>query len=1222
MSETFQRDGRWYQRQTGADGQPFDQPIPDPAAPALPSVVEVNPRRRAPGQGSGGGTGSGTGEADGDREDLVTPYLANRQARGRETDLQMLDGLAASAAEPAQGAGQPAAPAAPATGATDRAPILGGALDAAGAGLRTAADMATQAFVSAPLGAVRNLFIAADDIANWVTGQQPPAEGEAGFAGNPGRAVADLLPQGPDPTSTAGRVTRDIAQFLFGFVGGARAVRGVRGAVTGGARAAAPRTAADAAAEGMTAGAISDFFAQDSNRARLADIWREAGLPDNVLTDFLASEDDDTEAEARLKSTIEGSLMGAAAEGLFLAARGFRAWRRTRNSSAVANEEAAQQAAREAAQQQDEEMVRAAERLLSGRDLGVPDHVAARGVAEAAGEGSPRIVENTPAIRGATDPGPVFINFARISTGGDVQRALQETADAFRGEINAAGRGVQSNAETRELAARLGLTPAQLLDRRTGEAWNAETIHAARELLNSSTERLLELARVAAGPNAGPAEGYAFRRMLATHAAIQAEVLGARREAGRALQAWGMAAGSSREQVAMINDLLEQTGGVSTAQAMAQRLLASADDPAAMATIARAGWGVRSVDAVREAWVNALLSSPATHMANMTSNTLSMATAVIERSAAARMGTTVEQGEAAEMVRAMIGATMDAFRLAGRAYREGSGEMGRLMTSKVDRPNSRAISSEAAGLDPGSTLGRAVDFMGNSIVNAPSRAIQAEDAFFQTFFYRAELRAQALRMARQAEDAIGGLERGSPQYDAAVTARMQELLDSPPEQLRLAAADSALYYTLNRATWGTAAGGGADAPGQLSRGLQQLRDRVQLFGFIMPFLRTPMNAFSFGAERSPLAPLVGQWRADLAAGGARADLALARMSVGTAAMLVAFDFADRGLITGNGPDDPGERENWANLGITPYSIRVGDAWVQYNRLDPIGFIFSLSANMAEMVRRRETELTEVDQPGEIISAALSAVALPMLNRSSMQGLGGVFDAVSRSEMSAANFANQFAGSFVPGVVAGAERAMDPAGSQVMTPYDAVLARIPGLSASLPPRRNRWGEVVVPEDPAVVLANAFGPARISPERTSPIDAEMERLNLNVQRMPLRQDFGAALGGGSAPVQLNSFPEVYDRLAVLAGNEWRDPGTNLGLRDRLDAMVQGRGQDGGVYRMLSDGRQGGKAQMILAIVEQHRLGARMALLMDPAFAEFRAFVEARRQETMEMRAPLAR
>jgi hypothetical protein len=59
-------------------------------------------------------------------------------------------------------------------------------------------------------------------------------------------------------------------------------------------------------------------------------------------------------------------------------------------------------------------------------------------------------------------------------------------------------------------------------------------------------------------------------------------------------------------------------------------------------------------------------------------------------------------------------------------------------------------------------------------------------------------------------------------------------------------------------------------------------------------VRTPANILSYAIERTPLAPLVKMWREDVRAGGARADLALARMSTGTMILLTTADLAERG----------------------------------------------------------------------------------------------------------------------------------------------------------------------------------------------------------------------------------------------------------------------------------------------------------------------------------------
>lgn len=147
-----------------------------------------------------------------------------------------------------------------------------------------------------------------------------------------------------------------------------------------------------------------------------------------------------------------------------------------------------------------------------------------------------RFSDGQPGARSIAQDG-VYINFARIETGDDVKEALQEMADAFKGDIDEARRGVRSNEATQEAADALGMTVEDVLARRQGQGFNAEEALAARRLLTASGEKLLEAARKAAAPGAGPADQFVFRKMMATHYAIQAEVIGARTETARALQA-------------------------------------------------------------------------------------------------------------------------------------------------------------------------------------------------------------------------------------------------------------------------------------------------------------------------------------------------------------------------------------------------------------------------------------------------------------------------------------------------------------------------------------------------------------------------------------------------------------------------------------------------------------------------------------------------------------
>ena len=113
---------------------------------------------------------------------------------------------------------------------------------------------------------------------------------------------------------------------------------------------------------------------------------------------------------------------------------------------------------------------------------------------------------------------------------------------------------------------------------------------------------------------------------------------------------------------------------------------------------------------------------------------------------------------------------------------------------------------------------------------------------------------------------------------------------------------------------------------------------------IVPFIRTPTNILKFAMERTPLAPIMKSVRADILAGGARRDTALARISMGSMAMAVTASYAAQGVITGGGPSDPALKSHLYNQGWQPYSVKIGDKYYAYGRLEPLGMMMGLAAD--------------------------------------------------------------------------------------------------------------------------------------------------------------------------------------------------------------------------------------------------------------------------------------
>jgi hypothetical protein len=1169
-------------------------------------------------------------------DDLGGSYVAYRQRSAvdaAEARLRALTGEQPAQADPA--AAQPAAPASPdaapaAQPAADPARRDTGALrllKGAGAVARNVGEIPGQA-AAGVLDAVREAFKASDDVADWLNQQVPLSGVQPGDPSTPGRTIARNIPEIAQPDTPAGKFTREVSQFLFGFWRGGQALKAA--GVAQGAGAAAT------AARGLTAGAIADGMFQEVDEGNLANLWQSAGLPPNALTDFLAARPGDDAAENRLRNALSGAGLGATLETAIAVAKLGRAAvlrRRAADPAAAAPEprtavEAAgltavperdilllgdpnrplvevQRAANLEAGRTTQKMMRA----IDATEAGVPDQVAAKGIA---GEAA-----------AAADPigGEVFINWGRIATADDVKAVMRDMAGAFKGAVDQARRGVQSNEATAELAAKLGLTPEDLLKRRRGEPWNAETALAARQLYAASGQQLLAAARRASAADASPLDQVAFRKMMATHYAIQAEVLAARTETARALQSWAIPAGAGREQLKSIEQLLESAGGASTSSAMARRLMLiaenAADPEAAIAQFTRRGWGGATLEAVQEVFINSLLSSPGTHLANITGNQLNAFLQILERGTAGAISRTVGSGEIAPgeaiaMSYGMVTGLRDAFRLVAKSWRGEGDELAQAI-GKIDAPRDPAVSARAFGIDEGSGLGKAIDVLGHSVVRAPGRALGAEDAFFKSINHRMALHAASMREAQQ-QLALAG---------EAVTAeslgrKMGEIMRDPPESVRLEAADAALYATFNREA------------GPLAQRLLALRNSdspaVNLsVALLLPFIRTPANILSYSFERTPLAPLVGQWRADIAAGGVRRDLALARVATGTTVMGMMFDLADRGLVTGKGPDDAGERANYTRLGVQPYSVKVGDQWVSLNRLDPFGFFLGFAGDLADMMRRSDIEPEEVDEIQELMAAGAVTVSRAVLDRTWMRGFSEFMSAMDEDRPNPERWIASLASGFVPAGSGALARAIDPTARTSLGVEEALMAKIPGLSQKLLPRRDVWGQPVrtglteiAGSETAANIYNAVTPTRTQTLKDSPIDRELVRLNLGVSPIGTRVEFDGAA------VNLREFPQALDDYRRLAGNELKHPVFKLGLKDLLDAIVEGdasRGRNLGpvirAYERGTDGKEGGKSEIIRGLVQDMRELARMEVLKDPKHGELLDLVRARQGERVEKR-----
>jgi hypothetical protein len=145
---------------------------------------------------------------------------------------------------------------------------------------------------------------------------------------------------------------------------------------------------------------------------------------------------------------------------------------------------------------------------------------------------------------------------------------------------------------------------------------------------------------------------------------------------------------------------------------------------------------------------------------------------------------------------------------------------------------------------------------------------------------------------------------------------------------------------------------------------------------------------------------------------------------------------------------------WKLAGNQAHSIRIGNVWYGVNKLGPIGMLMGMAADMYEVAHKAGE--------GEYAKAAAyfhHALVQNILDQSWMKGPADIIQAVEDPDRYGQRWVQNYVSSFVPNALAQAARRQDPYSREAKTVIDAIKSKIPGLSETLPPRRDIWGEPI-------------------------------------------------------------------------------------------------------------------------------------------------------------------
>lgn len=675
---------------------------------------------------------------------------------------------------------------------------------------------------------------------------------------------------------------------------------------------------------------------------------------------------------------------------------------------------------------------------------------------------------------------------------------------------------------------------------------NAVETYKALEVLESSANELDSLFKLVNTGQATDVDKLKLRQQIAFHGLIQKGVKGMQTETARALAVFRI----PREgNAAVVRQVLDEYGGDAALQDMAKSYLALESRAAQNAMIEKS-----MMSGVKDVWfttyINGLLSSPVSHAKNVVSNSMFGLYQIPERLMGAFYSNVLPPGvrswnalvpgsdsdkiaydEALTMVQSLRNGITEGLQLASTAWKNNAPND---LTSKIEMQrgmDTPPISSAAMGIEPDKWLGKAIDYYGTA-VTLPGRALMTEDEFFKGVLYRMELNTQITRRGKTVYRE--GIDAGMSESEAMAKAQLEVegLFSAPPKDL-----DEAAVQFAQRGTFT------ADLPPAL-KNLQQVFNHPAL-KVVVPFFKTPANIGLSVVERTPFAPLSSRWREEMAQGGVYRDMALAKVTLGSALLATFGAMSAEGLLTGRGPDRKADREALMRDGWQPYSLKVGDSYYSFSGMEPVSALLAIAADYAEYARH-EPDASKVEQ---VFLGATYGLYEYLKEQPYLQGVADIAKLVGVNTQGQVDgkkivdgLAKQFGGFVIGGspagayssLVAGIERMLDPTARDTRANPDLPMgvrgfveafnkyrSRLPYFNQALPESLNLWGDPIMQGQGKpweIVL-----PTKVSPAQFSEVDDALVRLGSPVG-MPERKVDGIEMEAAQ-----------YNRLLTIYGKE---------------------------------------------------------------------------------------
>ena len=635
---------------------------------------------------------------------------------------------------------------------------------------------------------------------------------------------------------------------------------------------------------------------------------------------------------------------------------------------------------------------------------------------------------------------------------------------------------------------------------------------------------------------------------------------------------------------------------------------------------AKKAQGKHFLDMPTEYWMNSILSGPKTQMVNIMGNALTQVWTTLEAVAGG-----IASGNT-DVVKAVLASWTDKemFKEAAKFSKQAFKEQDNLLD-----PSNRAFEEGQRAAITGQRLQEGP--MGNLVsdsakdsidtyvkwIRLPSRLLLTSDEFFKQLAYRRAARLKAAmsgieqgirdprNLAAHITKTVDGIvteggrmasEEGLVR-EAGIIADKKGLKDQDKDDFIIKYKDdnfnpdssALMQYAAEEAQYLTFTKELQDKT--LGKVLQEATNKLPYLRLVIPFVRTPTNILKFAFERTPFVTVLKEERKRLfnefnnpdpiLKARARGKVVTAGLTMGA---LVDVAFNNREFITGGGPTNERQKEALMATGWRPYSIKVGDTYYSYQRLDPLATPLGIVADLVETGIKEEPTFDE-SVAEHAANSMMLALTRNATNKSYLAGIQMWADALGDPDRYIEKLGRNYASSLVPNLISQIADYDTQAIKETRSVMDAMKRKL-GLRGSLDTKRNILGEEYKAEQ---WMGTGFiNPIRLSTKKDDPILNEMASLNHAFRNPPPN------LGGQIDMLEYENDKgqSAYDRqLELLKTVKIR----GLTLRQSLNKLIKSKS-----YQRLSSESEPGlpspRIQQLTSILIRYRKEARRQMLRE--------------------------